>query len=91
MNKKLTTLEDIEIIERVENSVDCYTNYIVSNIRSYRIAQGISQSELSRRSGVPQKTISRMENGLSSPALSTLIKLLNTLHLDISINIKPNN
>lgn len=62
---------------------------IVSKIRAYRIFYGVSQRELSRKSGVTQNIISRMENGVAIPQLSTLVKLLNTLDLDIEIHVKP--
>ncbi|WP_412055884.1 helix-turn-helix domain-containing protein, partial [Bacillus inaquosorum] len=38
-----------------------------------------------RLSGVPQKTISRIENGIDIPKISTLIKLINALNLELSI------
>jgi transcriptional regulator with XRE-family HTH domain len=36
----------------------------------------LSQRELARRAGVPQPTISRIENGVVSPTLDTLTRLI---------------
>jgi XRE family transcriptional regulator, regulator of sulfur utilization len=51
-----------------------------------RIAQGLSQTELAARAGVPQADISRIERGKGNPTLSTLERVLNALHLQISLH-----
>jgi transcriptional regulator with XRE-family HTH domain len=48
-----------------------------------RERRGLSQRELSKLSGVPQKTISRIENGLDSPKIETLGKLASALKMKI--------
>ncbi|MEK4688188.1 helix-turn-helix transcriptional regulator [Bacillus sp. FSL M8-0256] len=58
---------------------------IVGNIIAFREQKKLSQRELSRLSGVPQKTISRIENGHDIPKISTLYKLLKALDLEITI------
>lgn len=70
------------------NPEKTFTLELIGRIAGIREKEGISQSELSRRSGVPQKTISRMENGLSTPSLETLYKLINSMNYNIDINIK---
>jgi ribosome-binding protein aMBF1 (putative translation factor) len=44
-------------------------------IRAVREGAGLSQEELSRRSGVPQESLSRIETGRRDPRLDTLRKL----------------
>ncbi|MFS0646781.1 helix-turn-helix domain-containing protein [Siminovitchia sp. 179-K 8D1 HS] len=58
---------------------------IVGKIMAARDRQGISQRKLSEMSGVPQKTISRIENGIDVPKISTLIKLTTALGLEFSV------
>ncbi|HDR4557476.1 XRE family transcriptional regulator [Bacillus thuringiensis] len=58
---------------------------IVGKLMAARDRKGISQRELSRLSGVPQKTISRIENGIDIPKIPTLIKLANILGFEISL------
>lgn len=61
---------------------------LIGRIKGKREVQGLSQSELSRKSGVPQKTISRMENGLSVPAMDTLGKLVDALGFKIPFKLE---
>jgi len=56
---------------------------ITLRIEDLRKAQGWSQSELARRSGVPQPTISRIESGKTSAVDFTVLeKLSNALGCD---------
>jgi len=54
-------------------------------LKAARISLGISQRELSARSGVPQAKISRIENGGVDLYLSTLIELARALDLDLRL------
>ncbi|AMQ66588.1 transcriptional repressor [Bacillus phage Shbh1] len=54
---------------------------IVGKLIAARDRHKISQRKLSELSGVPQKTISRIENGLDVPKMQTLIKLTDALDL----------
>lgn len=58
---------------------------IMGKIMASRDRQGISQRKLSELSGVAQKTISRIENGIDIPKLATLIQLTNALGLELSV------
>ena len=58
---------------------------IVGKLLAAKDKKGISQRELSRLSGVPQKTISRIENGIDVPKIATLLKLANVLDLEFSL------
>lgn len=58
---------------------------IVGKLMAARDRKKISQRELSRLSGIPQKTISRIESGKDVPKLPTLIKLANALDLKLEL------
>lgn len=58
---------------------------IVGKLMAARDRKGFSQRELSKLSGVPQKTISRIENGIDVPKIHTLLKLATVLGLEISL------
>lgn len=82
------SLEKMKLRDKESNLSEYLTDTMIAQIRAYRINDGISQRELSRRSGVTQNIISRMENGLATPQFETLIKLAETLDLDVEIIIK---
>lgn len=63
---------------------------IVGKLIAARDRKGLSQRELSKLSGVPQKTISRIESGVDIPKISTLIKLSNELDLELTVIDKNN-
>lgn len=46
---------------------------------------GLSQRELARRSGVPQATISRIENAIVSPTVDTLEPLIRACGMELRI------
>jgi transcriptional regulator with XRE-family HTH domain len=54
-----------------------------------RLAAGLSQRELTRRSGVPQAAISRIERGLVSPRTETLDRLLRACGRDVGLVVRP--
>ena len=57
-----------------------------NTIRRARKKRGISQSELGKKSGLRQETISSIENGNPSVKLETLLAVLATLDLELRIN-----
>lgn len=50
-----------------------------SRLREARLSAGLSQSDLSQRSGLPKPTLSRYENDHVLPSLETLGKLASAL------------
>ena len=52
-------------------------------IRSIRTHLGISQQILAKRAGVPQSTVSRIEQGQRDMTLSTLHKILSAISCDL--------
>lgn len=81
----MNDFENIRNNLKNEDPVLYYRLEIIGKLISMRNLKGISQRELSRLSGVPQKTISRIENGIDYPKLNTLVKLLYPLGMRISI------
>lgn len=58
---------------------------IAQSLRSAREASGLSQRELSAKSGVPQGHISKIENGTVDLRLSSLIELARVLDRDLML------
>jgi len=48
-------------------------------IKVARVELDLNQSELAKKIGAKQKSISRYENGLSMPSIETLIKIAKAL------------
>lgn len=64
---------------RMETPAQKIANAIDSAMRAFENGKGIGQAELSRRSGVPQPTISRTLKAKSTPETETLTKLISVL------------
>lgn len=54
------------------------------NLRHRRDEQGISLSELARRSGIAKGTLSQLESGTGNPTIETVFSLSNALGLPVS-------
>jgi transcriptional regulator with XRE-family HTH domain len=61
------------------------TQDIIDALKSAREAKGLSQRALSKRTGVPQSHISKIENGGTDIRLSSLIELARALDLDLKL------
>jgi transcriptional regulator with XRE-family HTH domain len=48
---------------------------LAANLKDQREAKGLTQQELSERSGVPRPTLAHLESGQGNPTLSVLIKV----------------
>ena len=59
--------------------------HITDALKAARKRKGLSQRELSERSGVPQSHISRIENGAVDLRLSSLIELARTLDMELAM------
>lgn len=51
-------------------------------IRALREAKGFSQADIEKRSGLLRSYVSRVENGYTSPSLSTLEKLAKAIEVE---------
>lgn len=60
---------------------------IYSQLRRTRLAKGLTLNELSRRTGIAQPNLSRLERGRVDSRLSTLLTV--AAALDLSITLTP--
>jgi len=74
--------------ERENFRKEAYAYYMGQVIREARKEEKISQSELGRRIGANKSYISRIENGLIDPTISTLYSIITALGLRIEI-VRP--
>lgn len=58
------------------------TSAIGDHLREVRIAEGLSQEALAAKAGLDRKTVNRIENGLFSPSIDTLMRLCQILDKD---------
>lgn len=58
---------------------------ILKSLKMARKAKGLSQRELSAKSGVPQSHISKIENGAVDLRVSSLVALARTLDLELEL------
>lgn len=61
------------------------TKHIATTLRAARESKGLSQRELSAKSGVPQGHISKIENGAVDLRLSSLVELARVLDLELAL------
>jgi len=59
--------------------------YIAQQLKKTRENRGLSQRELSARSGVPQSHISRIESGNVDLRLSSLVAIARVLELELAL------
>ena len=58
-------------------------NALQINLRKFRDLRGLTQAQMSARSGVGAASISHFETGQRTPTLETLIKLANALNVTV--------
>lgn len=63
-------------------------NEVGLELKKLRQSGGVLQSIVSDKTGIAQKTISRIENGVDLPRLETLDKLADSLGYEVEINFK---
>ncbi|MBO4575356.1 MAG: helix-turn-helix transcriptional regulator [Bacteroidales bacterium] len=71
--------------ERTEFRNKAYAYYMGRLIRDARKEENISQTELGKRIGANKSYISRIENGLIDPTISTIYSIISALGLRIEI------
>jgi len=52
-------------------------------VEQYRLEKDLSQSELSRQSGVAKSHINQIEHGKTNPSIETMCKLSNALNVPL--------
>jgi predicted transcriptional regulator len=88
IHKKLVADASPAILKTVENAVsqDVSTIKLAIDLRSSRRHAGLTQSQLAAKAGITQSELSRIEKGVYSPRLATLIKLARSLQVDFVIS-----
>ena len=81
----MRNFDDIRNELKNNSPEEFFTLEIMGNLMAKRDRLGMSQRELSEASGVAQKTISRLENGLDKPSIETLSKLAYALEMKIIV------
>lgn len=81
----MKTFDNLREEIRDEDPLTLIRLELVGKIMASRDRNGYSQRELSRLARVPQKSISRIENGIDVPKISTLIKLAEALDLKLEL------
>lgn len=83
--KKIEKIQiKLEEVEFINGNYVPIKNLLATIIKETRIKEGISQRELSRRSGVDNKTIAKIELGeRKKPTIVTLLKISVILDLNI--------
>jgi ribosome-binding protein aMBF1 (putative translation factor) len=61
-----------------------WLDYVSCHIKHARESAGLTQTELSAQTGLPQSHISRLENGQHSPSFATLEKIAKALHIPVA-------
>ena len=54
-------------------------------LRNYRKELGLSQSEAGKKFNLPQKTVSRIESGVSTIQVGTVFKYMSALTLEMNL------
>ncbi|MDD6488993.1 MAG: helix-turn-helix transcriptional regulator [Clostridia bacterium] len=62
---------------------------IIQAMIDARKKSGVTQKELSEKTGIAQADISKIENGNANPSLRTLKRLANGMGMTLEIKFKP--
>ena len=82
-------LEDIKFrkgYEDIQPEMD-----VIRAIVDARTAQNLTQKELSKRTGINQADISKLENGTRNPTVSLLKRLAEGMGMELRIQFIPKN
>ncbi|MFI3237444.1 MAG: helix-turn-helix transcriptional regulator [Lachnospiraceae bacterium] len=60
---------------------------IIQKYRECRIEQGITQVELSKRTGISQPNITRFESGAYNPSLEMMVKIATALGMELQMGL----
>jgi transcriptional regulator with XRE-family HTH domain len=66
------------------------TEQMAMDLKTARIAKGLSQRALSKRAGVPQSHISKIENGGVDLRVSSLVEIARALDLEVTLVPRKN-
>ena len=80
-------LKDPEFKKQWDALEDEYA--LINSLMSARVKSGLTQKELSIRSGIDQANISKIETGVYNPTLNILRKLADAMNMDLRIEFVP--
>ena len=63
---------------------------IIQAMIDARKSKGITQKELSERTGIAQGDISKLENGNANPSIKTVQRLASAMGMSLKIEFVPN-
>jgi transcriptional regulator with XRE-family HTH domain len=72
------------LVKDVAETAASYRLDIGERLRSVRELNGMSQRELARRAGVPNSSVSMIEQGRVSPSVETLTRLLDAIPITLA-------
>ena len=56
---------------------------IIEQLKSFRLANGLKQAELGQKLGLPQSHVSKIEQGVTDPRLSTVLDMARVLDQEL--------
>ena len=80
-------LRDPELKKEWDASEEEYR--LINSLIKARVESGLTQSELSERSGINQANISKIENGVYNPTVNILRKLAEAMNMELKIEFVP--
>lgn len=88
IHEQLIADADPELLKHVRGSVaeDISLLKLAIDLRSSRKLAGLTQVQLANKAGITQSELSRIEKGVYSPRMATLVKLARTLKTDFVIS-----
>ena len=78
--------EDEESRRALQTAED--TAKLINKLSEERIRQGLTQEELAKKAGLKQSAVARLESVKSIPRLDTMLKLVDALGLELTLEKK---
>lgn len=69
--------------------MDPTSSHLAQNLRKLREERGVSQSQISKRAGIPRATWANLESGTANPTLSVLKKVAESLEVSLQEILAP--
>ena len=86
LNEQLEDIKFRKEYEDIQPEMD-----VIRAIVDARTAQNLTQKELSKRTGINQADISKLENGTRNPTVSLLKRLAEGMGMELRIQFIPKN
>ena len=86
LNEQLEDINFRKEYEDIQPEMD-----VIRAIIDARTAQNLTQKELSKRTGINQADISKLENGTRNPTVSLLKRLAEGMGMELRIQFIPKN